>query len=76
VVTQFTHQIREGVVDLDHFLTAHYPDVIVYDIAPPYDANGALFQHLRTLPAMKDRKIVLTSVNRRHVERLTVRPSR
>jgi hypothetical protein len=40
------------------------------DIAPPYDANWMLFKHIRSPDDMRDRKIVLTSMNKKHVERL------
>lgn len=73
VVTALTHQIREGVVDVANFLTQHNPDVVVYDIAPPYDANWQLFLHIRGLPPMRRRKIVVTSMNRKHVEKLAGR---
>ena len=42
-VSVLTHQIREGAIDLEAFIRQHDPRVIVYDIAPPYDANWALF---------------------------------
>ena len=73
VVSLLTFQIREGGVDLKNFLAHHDPDVIVYDIAPPYDANWQLFKHIRSLDSMKDRKVVLTSINKKHVERLAGR---
>lgn len=70
VVSALTYQIREGAVDIEAFLRQHDPDVIVYDIAPPYDANWHLFQHIRRMQAMQHRSIVLTSVNRHQVEAL------
>jgi CheY-like chemotaxis protein len=73
VVSLLTRQIREGGVDLKNFLTHHDPDVVVYDIAPPYEANWMLFKHIRSLDTMKDRKIVLTSMNKKHVEKLAGR---
>ena len=69
-VSALTHQIREGAVDLESFLKQHDPEVVVYDLAPPYDANWNLFQHLCRLPSMRGRNIVLTSMNARHVEQL------
>lgn len=69
-VTALSHQIREGVVDVQAFLTQHDPKVVVYDIAAPYDANWKLFQHICSMPAMKGREIVLTSMNIRHVQEL------
>lgn len=73
VVSVLTFQIREAVVDLENFLRQHNPDVVVYDIAPPYDANWQLFQHIRSLDAMQGRKVVLTSINRKQVEKLAGR---
>src|SRR3954468_6607718 len=70
VVSVLTYQIREAAVDLENFLKQHNPDVIVYDIAPPYDANWQLFLHIRSLEAMQGRKIVLTAMNKKHVEAL------
>jgi CheY-like chemotaxis protein len=75
-VSVMTHQIREGVVDVDGFLRQHNPQVVIYDIAPPYDANWQLFQHIAEMEVMRDRHIVLTSANAQHVERLAGRHER
>ena len=72
-VSVLTHQIREAVVDVEGFLRQHDPQVIVYDIAPPYDANWQLFEHISRMKGMRQRKIVLTSTNPRHVEKLAGR---
>lgn len=69
-VSMLTFQIREGHVDLEAFLRQHDPQVIVYDVAPPYDANWNLFLHLCTLPVMQDRRFVLTSANATRVQAL------
>jgi len=69
-ITLLTYQIRDGEVDLEAFLKQHNPRVIVYDIAPPYDANWQLFRHIRSLSVRRDRKVIITSVNRRQVENL------
>jgi DNA-binding response OmpR family regulator len=76
VVTLLTYQIREGTVDLDNFLMQHNPGVIVYDIAPPYQANWQLFLHIRGLSSMAGRPIVLTSANAKQVEKLAGRDER
>ena len=72
-VSVMTHQIREGAVDLDAFLQQHNPQVVIYDLAPPYDANWQLFQHISEMQVMRDRQIVLTSSNAHQVERLAGR---
>ena len=70
-VSVLTHQIREGAVDIDSFIRQHDPHVIVYDIAPPYDANWALFLHICRMDGMRHRQFVVTSINAKHVEALT-----
>ena len=70
VVSALTPQIRDGHVDLEQLMKLHDPKVIAYDIAPPYEANWNLFQHVAALPIMKGRQFVITSTNARHVERL------
>jgi CheY-like chemotaxis protein len=71
VVSAMTHEIREGAVDLDRFVVQHAPKVVIYDIAPPYDANWQLFLHIRRMPAMKDRYFILTSTNATQVRKLS-----
>ena len=68
VVTALTFELRDGHVDLGQFIKQHDPLVVVYDIAPPYEANWHLFQHVAEMPVMKGRQFVITSTNARHVE--------
>ena len=68
VVSAFTYEIRDGDVDLERFMRQHRPQAIVYDIAPPYEPNWRLFQHLRSTHAMRDAQCVLTSTNAAHVQ--------
>ena len=63
VVTAFTHEIRDGKVDLEALMRQHRPGVVVYDIAFPYPANWQLFQHVRRAPAAAGVNFVLTSTN-------------
>jgi DNA-binding NarL/FixJ family response regulator len=69
-VSALTVEIREGHVDLDRFIEQHEPRVIIYDVAPPYEPNWQLFQHIASRPVMEGRQFVVTSTNPRHVERL------
>ena len=43
------------------------PDTVIYDVAPPYDRNWRLFQHLCTMPALKGMKFLITTTNVKHV---------
>src|SRR3954447_15173197 len=70
VVSAYTFDIREGRIDLRAFLEQHHPQAIVYDIAPPYDANVQLFRHLRSTTGMAHGQFVVTSTNAAHVAKL------
>jgi DNA-binding response OmpR family regulator len=70
VVSLLTYQIREGDVDIETFLRQHKPDVIVYDIAPPYEPNWRLFQHVCRTPSMAKCQLILTSTNAARVTEL------
>jgi DNA-binding response OmpR family regulator len=76
VITGFTFEIRDGRLDVDALVTKHQPVVVIYDVAPPYDQNWRLFQHVRGLESMKSRKFVITSTNPRHLEQLAGRDDR
>jgi CheY-like chemotaxis protein len=69
-VTGYTFDIRDGRLDIEAFTSQHQPKVIVYDIAPPYEANWVLFQHIRSMDVMRGRQFVITSPNANHVNRL------
>lgn len=73
VVTALTFEVREGEVNLDEFIGRHEPRVIVYDIAPPYEANWRLFEHIAAMPIMQGRQFVVTSTNANHVSALAGR---
>src|SRR4051812_15323152 len=70
VVSALTHEIRDGHVDVERFVKQHDPRVILYDIAPPYEANWNLFQHVALMPVMAGRQFIITSTNARQVEGL------
>ena len=69
-VSAYSHQIRDGAVDIEAFMRQHDPRVVLYDIAPPYTSNWLLFQHLVGLPAFAGRPLVLTTTNKKHVDEL------
>jgi DNA-binding NtrC family response regulator len=73
VVTALTFEVRGGKVNLDQFIAQHEPIVIVNDVAPPYEANWRLFEHIAAMPIMRGRQFVLTSTNARHVAALAGR---
>jgi CheY-like chemotaxis protein len=70
VVSTYTFLIRQGEINIEAFIQQHQPEVIVYDIAPPYTSNWHLFEHISQLPALKGRPFVLTSTNPARVREL------
>src|SRR5690242_312667 len=63
VITAFTNALRDGEIDLEAFMRQHRPEVVVYDIAIPYEENWRLFQHIRDSPACAGVRFVLTTTN-------------
>lgn len=70
LVSAMTHEVRDGEVDIEAFIRQHDPKVILYDIAPPYDANWLLFRHICNMPVLKGRHFIVTTTNERHVRAL------
>ena len=67
VMGLYTYEARDGKIDVENLFRQHEPDVVIYDIAPPYDKNWREFQHMCMMPALKGRKFVLTTTNERRV---------
>jgi len=63
VVAAYTYELRDGRVDIEALVRQHRLGAIVYDIAPPYDRNWRLLEHMRTMPALKDINFVIPSTN-------------
>ena len=71
-VSTYAHHIRDGTVDIEAFMRLHEPQVVLYDIAPPYASSFLLFQHVVSLPSFAGRPIVVTTTNKKHVDALAV----
>ena len=63
VVCAYTHEIRDGKIDVQNFASEHQPQVVVYDLAPPYDQNWRLFQDVRHTTALNRCRFIITSTN-------------
>jgi CheY-like chemotaxis protein len=63
VVTGHISAIRKGELDLSSFVDQHKPDVVVYDVVPPYDRQWRFLDHLRQTSPLKTIPLVLTSSN-------------
>ena len=62
-VTGHIDDVRRGHLDLVNFVKQHDPNVIVYDLVPPYDRSWNYLDLLRHSEPLRDRRFVLTSVN-------------
>jgi CheY-like chemotaxis protein len=67
VVGAYTYEVRDGDIDVESLIKQHRPDLIIYDVAPPYERNWRLFQHICTMPALKGIKFLITSTNAKQV---------
>jgi DNA-binding response OmpR family regulator len=63
VAVAHIRDMKAGRENVPAFLRKHEPDVIVYDLAPPYRDNWQFLDLLRK--AFGDRGLVLTTVNRK-----------
>jgi DNA-binding response OmpR family regulator len=68
VTSMYTYELRDAKVDVEMFVRQHEPDVIIYDIAPPYEKNWREFQHVSTMDAFQGIKFLLTTTNAKHVK--------
>ena len=63
VVSAHLDAIRRGEQSLTGFVEEHDPDLILYDLVPPYDRSWRFLEHVRESPYMANRKFVVTSTN-------------
>jgi DNA-binding response OmpR family regulator len=70
VTTAHVTDIRNGRTDFLKFLEEHDPKIIVYDVGIPYEENWRFLQLLMSSDAMKGRRIVVTTTNKRVLDRL------
>ncbi len=62
--------LKRGRLDMIAFVEEHKPDVIVYDVAPPYDTNWTFLRLMRNSKVMQGRAFVVTTTNKRALEEL------
>ena len=67
VVGAFTYDVRDGQVDIEALVRQHQPDLVIYDVAPPYQKNWIELQHMRTMPVFAGVKFMITTTNAKHV---------
>jgi hypothetical protein len=60
--------LKKGIVDFRKYITKHNPEIVVFDISPPYDENWAYFKRMRDDTRMAGRGVVLTTTNKRRLD--------
>ena len=60
--------LKKGRIDFARYLGQQDPDVVIFDISPPYKENWDFFKTLRDAKAMEDRGLVLTTTNKARLD--------
>jgi DNA-binding response OmpR family regulator len=60
--------LKKGIVDFKKYLTKHNPEVVIFDISPPYDENWQFFKTMRDAEVMRGRGSVLTTTNKNRLD--------
>jgi DNA-binding response OmpR family regulator len=68
--TLFTYELKNNEVYFDEYVKVNRPDVILYDIAIPYEENYFLFKHISSRKSAKKIPFVLTTTNKRVLDKL------
>jgi DNA-binding NarL/FixJ family response regulator len=62
VISAHVDDIKRGAAALSEFVEEHEPDVILFDVVPPYDRSWLFLEHLRET-SLRGRRFVITSTN-------------
>ncbi len=60
--------LKKGIVNFDKYMEKHNPEVVIFDISPPYDENWRYFKTMRDAKIMRGRGIVLTTTNKNRLD--------
>ena len=60
--------LKKGIVDFEKFLNKYNPEVVIFDISPPYDENWQFFKTMRDADTMRHRGAVLTTTNKNRLD--------
>src|SRR5579864_1692925 len=61
-------ELKRGIIDFQKFMIDHNPEVVIFDISPPYDENWHFFKTMRDADAMRGRGSVLTTTNKNRLD--------
>jgi hypothetical protein len=60
--------LKKGIVNFEKYMEKHNPEVVIFDISPPYDENWRFFKTMRDAPTMRGRGLVLTTTNKARLD--------
>jgi DNA-binding response OmpR family regulator len=60
--------LKKGIVDFGKYVAKHNPEVVVFDISPPYDENWKFYKTMRDSDVMRGRGSVLTTTNKNRLD--------
>ena len=60
--------LKKGVIDFGKYMTKHNPEIVIFDISPPYDENWTFYKTMRDSEVMKRRGTVLTTTNKNRLD--------
>src|ERR1700681_4409036 len=60
--------LKKGIVDFAKYIDKHNPEVVIFDLSPPYDENWHFFKTMRDAKSMQGRGVVLTTTNKNRLD--------
>jgi DNA-binding NarL/FixJ family response regulator len=60
--------LKKGIVDFERYMDKHNPEVVIFDLSPPYDENWHFFKTMRDSNTMTRRGVVLTTTNKNRLD--------
>ena len=60
--------LKKGIVNFEKYMDKHNPEVVIFDISPPYDQNWQFFKTMRDAKTMKGRGMILTTTNKNRLD--------
>jgi DNA-binding response OmpR family regulator len=60
--------LKKGIVNFARYMERHNPEVVIFDISPPYDENWKFFKTMRDDRVMNGRGVVLTTTNKNRLD--------
>jgi DNA-binding response OmpR family regulator len=62
--------LKKGIVNFSKYVGKHNPEVVIFDISPPYDENWEFFKTMRDSDTMRGRGCVLTTTNKNRLDEI------